>query len=635
MSFFRGGRDIKQKTKEQAFRMPWWVIPVSFALIEVFAFLFLLDEAIDWWPLAFGLMWAGILTGLVFLLPGLVSRVFFGISYFIFLLYSAVQTGYFILFGQMLWVSEFQYASEGSEFFSVLLQYPIGWWLFLVGLIALGVLLLWKYPGYTWNWKKCIAAGVVTGVCITGAVLLPEAVFQHDRQIQYAGSDYGRAQSAEAAYDNMFNTYRLYQVCGIYQTAVKDVYRDYIYPTLPGYAAAQAEAVKQIDDFFESRGERQTNEMTGIFQGKNVILVLMESMDDFALGEHTPTINRLMEESINFTNFYTPGYGGVRTFNSEFCGNTGSFLTTSGGYAFDYITNDYKQSLANVLKTNGYSAKVYHYNTPDFYSRGVFSPAMGYDEYVCYEDYITEGTKKDLYNEQFLFDYEAVAEDFFRDGPKLNFIITRSAHLSYKYNEVLSYYALKQHPEFRGMTGDEELDCLYVKAKLVDDMFARLLEELEARGELENTMIVAYTDHYAYGFKNEALMLEKSGVEDTLLLEKTPCFIWSADGPDMDVEKTLNTADLLPTVLNLLGVESSYQYIGQDAFDHRYDGYALFPNGSWVCNGVAYSAQAEEYFYLEEGKSLSQEMVERITVYQSDFVHINNMIMETNYYKYK
>ena len=81
------------------------------------------------------------------------------------------------------------------------------------------------------------------------------------------------------------------------------------------------------------------------------------------------------------------------------------------------------------------------------------------------------------------------------------------------------------------MTGNEETDCMYVKAKLVDDMFARLLKELEAHGELENTVIVAITDHYAYGFKNEELMLECSGVEDVLLLEKTPCFIWSPDGP--------------------------------------------------------------------------------------------------------
>ena len=633
MGILRGGRFLKQTTKERSFSMPWLLIPVAYALIEVFAFLFLLDEAIDWWPLAFGALWAGLLSGIVFMLPRMAGRIVFGISFFTFLAYSAAQTGYFILFGQMLWVSEFRYASEGSEFFSVLLQYPIGWWLFLVGLVALGVLLVWKYPRYQWNWIKCTAAGLVAASCITGAVLLPNAVFQHDRQIQYAGSDYGRAQSAEAAYDNMFNTYRLYQVCGIYQTAVKDIYKDFIYPNLPAYAAYRAKAKETIDAFFAGRRARTSNKMTGTFEGKNVILVLMESMDDFALGEHTPTINRMMQEGINFTNFYTPGYGGVRTFNSEFCGNTGSFLTTSGGYAFDYITNDYRQSLANVLKTNGYSTKVYHYNTPDFYSRGVFSPAMGYEEYVCYEDYVTEETENDLYSDQFLFDYEAVAEDFFRDGPTLNFIITRSAHLSYKYNEVLSYYALKQYPEFRGMTGDEELDCLYVKAKLVDDMFARLLSELEARGELENTVIIAYTDHYAYGFKNEELMLQQSGVEDTLLLEKTPCFIWSADGTSMEVDKTLNTADLLPTALNLLGVESPYQYIGQDAFDNRYTGFAIFPDGSWVCNGVAYSAASEEVMILEEGRQPDANWIESMAAYVNDFVRINNLILETDYYK--
>jgi len=621
--------------KQLKWTMPFWLIPVAFFLIEGYAFLFLLDEVIDWWPIAFGALWTGILSGIVFLVPRKTGRVLFGVCYGTFLAYTTAQTGYYILFRQMLWVSEFRYASEGSAFFSVLLQYPVGWWLYLIGLLGLGVLLVWRFPRYSWNWGKCAVSGLTAAACVFGAALLPYAVFQHDRQIQYAVSDYGRAQSAEAAYNNMFNTHRLYQVCGIYQTAVKDVYRDYIYPMLPGYARAQVQAKEQIDSFFAARGEKKANTMTGVFQGKNVILVLMESMDDFALGEHTPTINRLMAEGINFTNFYTPGYGGVRTFNSEFCGNTGSFLTTSGGYAFDYITNDYRQSLANVLRSDGYSAKVYHYNTPDFYSRGVFSPAMGYEEYVCYEDYVTEHTEDDLYSDLFLFDYEAVADDFFRDGPKLNFIITRSAHLSYKYNEVLSYYALKQYPGFRGMTGDEELDCMYVKAKLVDDMFARLLQELEARDELENTVIVAYTDHYAYGFKNEELMLNQSGVEDVLLLEKTPCFIWSAGGPALEVEKTLNTADLLPTVLNLLGVNSPYEYIGQDAFDDRYTGYALFPNGSWVCDGVAYSAASEEVFILQEGKTADQVRIETMAGYANDFVRINNLILETNYYKGK
>ena len=619
----------KAKTK---WSMPFLLIPAAFCLVEVFAYGFLtVGEQIPW-PLYFGALWACILTGLVRALPRKAGRIVFGITYFFFAAYAVVQTGYYILFREMMWISDFRYASEGSEFFNVLLQYPVSWWLSIVGLMALGVVLVWRFPKRTFGWKANLAAGIVAVAAIVGAVFLPEAAFLNDGQIQYAVSDYGRAQSAEAAYKNMFNTHRLYQICGVYQTAVKDCYRDYIAPILPGYGAAQAQAKQEIDDYFAARQPHEDNEMTGIFEGKNVVFVLMESMDDFALGEHTPTINRLMEEGINFTNFYTPAYGSVRTFNSEFCANTGSFLSSSGGYAFDYVTNDYSQSLASMLTDRGYSAKVYHYNTPSFYSRGVFSPAMGYEEYVCYEDYVTEGREDDLYSDQFLFDYEQVADSFFREGQKLNFIITRSAHLSYKYNEVLSYWALRRNPEFRGMTGHEEEDCLYVKAKLVDDMFARLLEELEARGELDNTVIVAYTDHYAYGFKDVDRMMELSGVEDTLLLEKTPCFIWSADGPDLDVEKTLNTSDLLPTVLNMMGIDSPYSYIGQDAFDANYIGYALFPNGSWICDGVAYAAPSRELFYLEQRDPAQESWLEEMEQLLNAYVRINNLILETDYY---
>ena len=635
----------------KGWKLPLAVVTLAFFLVEAFAFVFLTTvgdlplwqhllgageaaaQELSYWPLAFGGLWAVLLTALLRLLPRKASRIGFGIVYYLSVIYAGVQTGYFYMFRQMMWISEFRYASEGSDYFSVLLKYPLMWWLSIVLLLGLGAVILWKYPQQKKDWQRPVIAALGAAIAIFGLVMLPEAVFVHDRQIKYAGSDYGRAQSAQAAYENMFNTHRLYQVCGLYQTAVKDVYSNYIYPITPGYAAAQAEARQEIDAYFAGRGQASENEMTGLFEGKNVVLVLMESMDDWAIGEHTPTISRLMDEGINFTNFYTPGYGGVRTFNSEFCVNTGSFLNTQGGYAFDYVTNDYRQSLANQLGALGYSAKVYHYNSPSFYSRGVFSPAMGYEEYVCYEDYVTEANKRDLYDDLFLFDNAQVSQSFFRDGKKLNFIITRSAHLSYVYNEVLSYWGLQKYPEYRGMTGHEEEDCMYLKARLVDDMFARLLEELEASGELDNTVIVGVTDHYTYGIQDEQLVLERSGVEDMLLVEKTPCFIWSTDCPDLQVEKTLNTSDLLPTVLNLMGVKSPYYHMGQDAFDDDYVGYALFPNGSWVCDGIAYSVITDRVLLLEEGKTLPEGMMKQMADTVADFVRINNLILDTDYYK--
>ena len=608
------------------------MVPLSFLLVEAVGWLFLKEGEATPWPLAFGALWAILLTGLIRAMPRKAGRIVYGITYFLFAAYTVVQTGYFHLFGSMMWVSEFLYVSEGSAFFSVLLQYPISWWLCVIGLLALGAVTVWKFPRWNTDWIVSTVCLLVSACAIFGCVLLPQAAFFHDRQIKYAGSDYGRAQSAEAAYTNMFDPHRLYEVCGVYQTVCKDIYSHAIYPITPRYAAAQARAKQEIANYFSVQSPRKDNDMTGFYEGKNVILVLMESMDDFALGEHTPTINRMMAEGINFTDFYTPVYGGIRTFNSEFCINTGSFLSSQGGYAFDYVTNDFRQSLASQMRSQGYSAKVYHYNDPSFYSRGVFSPAMGYEEYVCYADYVSEENEKDLYSDQLLFDNEAIRKDFFREGQTLNFIITRSAHLSYKYNEVLSYWALKQFPEYRGMTGHEETDCMYLKAKLVDDMFARLLAELEAEGQLENTVIVAVTDHYAYGYKDVEEMMALSGVEHELLLERTPCFIWSADKPGITVDKTANTADVLPTVLNLLNVDSPYSYIGHDAFDPDYSGYALFTDGSWISNGAAYSAATDEILLLEEGREVTTEEMEEMAKRLNSFVYINNLILETNYY---
>lgn len=628
-------RKAKQLKRPAFFAM----IPLFFFLTELFAWSHLKTVGMDLWPLIFGILWAVILTGVLSVLPRNVSRIAFGLLFAASMVYSVGQTGYYLLFSEMMWLSEFRYANEGADYLDIILNYPPEWFLEILLLLVLGVFLLVRYPEREGRAPEKIAAGALAVVATLCALWLPQIVFLEDDDIRYAGSDYGRAQSAEAAYENMFNPHRLYQVCGLYQMAARDIYVNGIYPHTPAYAAAQEEAETKIDAWFAKRQTGGKNEMTGIFAGKNVVLVLMESMDDWLLGAHTPTINALMAEGIHFTRFYTPPYGGIRTFNTEFCINTGNFLSSQGGYAFDYVTNTFNQSLPSILADAGYSAKVFHYNKPGFYSRGVFSEAMGYEEYVCYEDYlqnVNSATRKQLlYDDLLLFDNASLNGLFFRDeGPTLNFVITRSAHLSYKYNEVLSHWGLKKYPEFRGMTGNEEEDCAYLKARLVDDFFARLLQELEVHGRLEDTIIIGVTDHYTYGVKDEALMLDRSGVNHKLWLERTPCFIWSADGESMTVDKTLNTADFLPTLLNLLGVEPEQNYMGRDAFDDSYPGFVPFSDGSWISGDVAYSASDGKLLYLTDtAEPVTAQFRKEISAMVKEFTGINNLILDADYYK--
>ncbi len=606
-------------------------LTAAYFLVELLAFLLL--EPGETAPLAFGLCWGMLLAALCLVLPRLAGRIFFGITYYVILLWTLAQIAYDSVFDRMMWLTDMFYAGEGADYLTdILSAFPVFWWIGGFLLLGLGAVLIWRFP------KTCPKRWIIlTAVAVPVIVLcfLPELVFLRDLDVWGTRSEYGQSSSYRATYHTMYDARNVYDICGVYQLTFRDTWKHLIYPLTPAYRSELAEQTKQLDEYFTARGVHADNEMTGVFADKNVVLVLMESMDDWMITqEDTPTLYRLMAEGINFTQFYTPGYGTARTINSEFCVNTGIYLPTNGKYVFNYVTNDFSQSFAAQATDNGYSTQVFHYNTPEFYSRGVFEVAMGYEAYNCYADYVSE--KDRLYDDSVLFDIPQLNELFFREGKTLNTIITRSAHLSYTYNEVLSNYALKQYPQYRGKYASQEEDCARVKAKLVDDMFARLLTELEKKGQLENTVIIGVTDHYTYGYKNTEELYALSGTDQDLLLEKTPCFVWASDGPAIRVDKTLNTSDFLPTMLNLLGYDSPYSYLGQDAFDPGYEGYALFPDGSWICRGVVCrvgTGGKSEILHNSEEIVITDDWLDEMSRLTQEYIRMSNLLLTSNYYQ--
>ncbi len=578
--------------------------------------------------LAFGFLWAVLFAGIVLFLPRLAGRIVFGILYFPLLLWALAQSGYYMTLGNLMWVSTTQLAKEGTTFFGdVLSQFPAIWWIVAVVMIGLGVLIIWIFPHSPTKALRRIPFLACSALCIIGLCFLPELIFRQDK---VTANNYNASSSCRVTYNTMYDAKEVYDITGLYQLLARDLWVNELYPLTPGYKAALSQQENEIDAFFDKREENKPNEMTGAFAGKNVILVMMESMDDWMITpQDTPTLTRLMAEGVNFTNFYTPGYGSGRTLNSEFCMNTGIYLPTNGSLVFDFVTNDFNQSLAAQLGNLGYDSRVFHYNRASYYSRNVLEPAMGYAEYVSYLNYTSD--KKDLCNEQYFIDNAEINNIFFREGLTLNTIITRSAHLGYTYREVTGYYALKKYPEYKTLYGSEEENCARVKAKIVDDMFARLLEELTARGELENTVIIGMTDHYTYGYKNLVELYKHSGITEHLMLEKVPCFVWSADGPSKQVDKTLSTADFLPTILNLLGVDSPYDYLGQDAFDPDYIGYALFPDGSWICDGVAW--QNGRILENKNNRTVTNTEIYHMQALSQEFRAVSNLLLTSNYYK--
>jgi len=614
------------------FFLNMFYLGTAYFLVELLAFVLLGSS--DLLCLAFGLVWSVLLAALVLLLPRRLGRWVFGITYYIFTLWAIAQAGYFQVFGKMMWISAIFYAGEGAVFLGdVLRSFSFLWWLASILMLVIGYVFIRFYPRKTGKVLVRLPYLLLSGLMILALFYMPRILTLRDKNIWGTRSEYGQSSSYRAAYEIMYDAKRVYNMCGVYHLTMRDIWMNSIYPLSGEYRQEMKNQVTQVNEYFAERPEKCDNEMTGAFAGKNVVLVLMESMDDWMITEEdTPTLCRLMEEGINFTNFYTPGYGSARTLNTEFTINTGIYLPTTGQYVFDYVTNSYKQSFASRMTANGYSAEVFHYNNDSFYSRGVFEPAMGYNSYISYEDYVGEDNDA-LYDDCLLFDNRELNDLFFREGATFNTIITRSAHLSYKYNEVLSHYALKQYPEYRGKYGSEEEDCARVKAKLVDDMFARLLQELEQKDQLDNTVIIAVTDHYTYGYKEMDELYAHSGVDNALLLEKTPCFVWSADCTPMEVDKLANTSDFLPTMLNLLGIDSPYNYLGQDVFDPNYEGYVYFPDGSWIReNAICEMDDDGNPVLLQSDRLILNEEFQKISDEILAYINVSNLLLTSDYY---
>lgn len=616
------------------------VLAATYYLVEGFAAMLLRpDDLMGFW---FGALWSFLLAAVAMMLPRLGGRIFFGVTYFAFVGWTLAQTGYDCVFGNIMWITDSFYASEGFGFLAdVLGSFPLHWWLGAVFLIAVGVLILKFFPRFPktvdGRIRRLAGHGAVIALAVIQLFAVPQLLFLRDDGVWGTHSEYGQSTSYEAAWKVMYDAEKVYDMAGIYQLTAKDIWKNFLYPLTPAYRTELSNNVAEINAFFAARGEREDNEMTGIFEGKNVVLVLMESMDDWMITKSgTPVLYRLMNEGISFTNFWTPQYGTARTLNSEFCMNTGIYLPTTGNYVFNYVTNAFNQSFANQMNASGYSSEVFHYNSGEFYSREVFEPALGYNRYNSYMDYYPDESDKALLDEQLLFEIPDYYDLFFREGQTFNCIITRHAHLGYKFNQIASSYALSKHPGFRVRYDSEEEICARAKAKLVDEMFRRLLQELEVNGQLQNTVIIGMTDHYTYGYENTEELMALSGAANEFELERTPCFVWSADGPALTVDKTMNTSDFLPTMLNLLGVDTPYSYLGQDAFDPDYAGYVIFPDGRWIADGIYCSGtvDGEPVLYTyDEDKVIREEFVAEMSALCNEYVRISNLLLTSDYYK--
>lgn len=569
-------------------------------------------------PNLFSFAIIGIIMLLISFIPfRWMKRTLYGLIYYISLILLAVQVVYFKVFEKLFSFKDIKLAKEGSDY----KDYVMG----LIDknfVIAAILLIIAGIVGILIIQKSCRMQKAPTLLIVS----LVSSIIMCSCNL-YSG-DYGDWDSfnnPNYIYATFSNRIGAYKLCGFYQYELRDLKLSFV-----GNSAGTTEQKKEVEQYFADKSEHKDNEYTGLLEGKNVIFVLMESIDDIAIREDVmPTLYRMSKQGIYFKNMYSSIYGSAATLNAEMVSNVGLYAPTDGSLVYSFADNYFPYSLANLFSNKNYSARQYHFNDPTFYSRNLMNKAFGYKEYVCYKDYMENGYLHD----EVIATNDSLYKTLIQDEQFFDYVISYSAHLSYDNEDGTVKIGYEKYPEYASLTSSEEINNYFVKARQTDDMFTELIAKLRASGKLQDTVFIAVGDHYPYGIEDVDSLYELSDVEKyTQLLYTTPFIIWS---PQMDelgvsgleVDKVCSSIDIVPTVVNLFNLSDTSNYVGSDILDESYEGLAYFSDGSWITKDAYYYNGSIVKGNLEKEKidEINENVLEKIT--------INDNILHSDYYR--
>ena len=158
-------------------------------------------------------------------------------------------------------------------------------------------------------------------------------------------------------------------------------------------AFADGSELTDVHNYVRANQVEPSSSMHGIAEGKNLIIVTLESMQTFTLNEEmngqtiTPFLNSLTEDedTIYFPNFYhQTGLG--KTSDSEFLLENSLYPLSGGAVFFTHGGNTY-HSMAEKLGNQGYATNVQHANSKSFWNRDMMYESFGIDEFFDIQSY--------------------------------------------------------------------------------------------------------------------------------------------------------------------------------------------------------------------------------------------------------
>ena len=376
------------------------------------------------------------------------------------------------------------------------------------------------------------------------------------------------------------------------------------------------QTLENIHKYFSSITASQKNEYTGMFAGKNLIQITAEAFSPYVISkELTPTLYKLTHEGFVFTNYYQPGWGQSTT-GGEFAAMTGVIPTwINNNLSFYVSSKDYMPfALGNQFRALGYTTVAYHNNSYTYYNRHLTHPNLGYD-------YYGQGNGLNItgpgwpYSDLEMMELTAPAyiEDYVNNGKPFHaYYMSVSGHANWGWGNAMS--AKNREAAVAAYPNASQPVQGYIAANLeLEHALTYLLEQLEAAGIADDTVICLTADHYPYALVTDDVdyYQELSGIPDSELdisRYRNTLIMWcgSMETP-VTVDTPCSAIDIVPTLSNLFGLEYDSRLLsGRDVFAQNYNAsqastcmpLVILPTNrgnSWITAAGTYDAKTRTF----------------------------------------
>ena len=405
-------------------------------------------------------------------------------------------------------------------------------------------------------------------------------------------------------------------------------------------ANADDEEIVKLAEYMQSIPPTNKNEYTGMFEGYNLIYLTAEGFAPYAVDEElTPTLYKMIHSGFVFEDYYVPLWQ-TSTSDGEYVNCTGLIpdqqfsLRRSSSISMPF-------GLPSYFSQEGVNSYAYHNNTLSYYERNMTHPNLGYNFKASKLGDLDEGVWGGQVFNMENANYWPASDLDMMVGSIPEYInqdrfhvyyMTVSGHMNYNFSG--NRMSSKHKEEVEGLPYSEE-GRAYIACNIELDLALEyLIEQLDAAGKLENTVICLSADHYPYAMDiNNMEELAGKPLEGKLDIFGNNLILWNSKMDTVTVEKTASALDILPTLLNLFGFNyDSRLYVGRDILSDS-PPLVIFSDRSFISDRVSYNKKGKEIIW-KEGCEEDEEYYEAVKKQVKGLYGYAAGILNNDFYRY-